>query len=375
MVTGGIRLARVFGFEIRLDVSWFLVFFLVLWTLAQSVFPGRHPGLGKEVYLVMGLVASLLFFISVLLHELSHSAVARACGIEVEGITLFIFGGVARTRSEPRTPREEFLITAAGPLSSFAIGLGFMGFARLGSALDWPVALTGVSGYLGLVNFVLAIFNLVPGFPLDGGRIFRSIVWFATGNLRMATRWASTSGRVFGLLLVAFGVISLFGGAIVSGIWFILIGWFLAQAAEASYRQLILRRLLEGVRVRDAMTQMPETVDSRITLAHLVDDYLLKRRYSAFPVVESGGRLMGLITLGQVKGVARERWASTVVEDVMQTLEETAIVHSDDSVADGLAEMERAGVGRALVVVDGRLAGVLTRGDISQWMQHYQQLQ
>ncbi len=374
MLTGGIRLARLFGFEVRLDPSWFVIFFLVLWTLARSVFPQRHPGLGPDVYLAMGLVAAVLFFVSVLLHELSHSAVARASGIEVEGITLFIFGGVARTRSEPQTPREEFLITVVGPLSSLAIGLGFLGVARLGSWLGAPVALVGVADYLALVNVVLAVFNLVPGFPLDGGRIFRSIVWFVSGDLHKATRWASTSGRIFGLTLVAMGVLALFTGSFVGGIWFILIGWFLAQAAEASYRQLIVRRILEEVRVRDAMSRDPETVSPDLTLSELVHDYFMRRRYSAFPVLDPYGRLLGLVTLQQVKQVNPERWPYTTVADIMMGLSEAALVGPDDSLAVGLSRMEQAGAGRALVLVDGHLAGLLSRTDISQWLQHYQQL-
>ncbi len=369
MISGGIRLGRFFGFEVRLDASWFIVFFLVLWTLAKAVFPERHPGLGAEQYLVMGFAAAVLFFISVLLHELAHSAVARASGIEVEGITLFIFGGVAKTRSEPRTPGEEFLITVVGPLSSLVIGLAFLGLARLGLRFGWPVVVTGVNSYLALINFVLAAFNLIPGFPLDGGRIFRSIIWYVTGDLRAATRWASVTGRVFGLLLVALGVLSLFRGAIIGGIWLILIGWFLAQAAEASYRQLILRRLLEEVRVSDAMMHGAETVDPELNLRDLVDDYFLKRRYSGLPVTDERGALLGLVTLSQVKGVERGKWPFTRVGDVMTSVGEMAVVRPDDTLAAGLSQMESTGVGRALVTVDGRLAGVITRSDISRWLE------
>ncbi len=375
MLTGGFRLGRLFGFEIRIDASWFVIFFLVLWTLAQSVFPQRHPGLDTGVYLAMALSAAILFFVSVLLHELAHSGVARSCGIEVEGITLFIFGGVARTRSEPQTPRDEFLITVVGPLSSLAIGLAFYVIAWLGRNIGAPTALIGVASYLGLVNFVLAIFNLVPGFPLDGGRIFRSIVWHVTGDIRKATRWASTTGRIFGLSIAALGLFALFAGSFIGGIWFILIGWFLAQAAEASYRQLIVRRILEEARVRDAMTREPETIWPDLTLRQLVDDYFLRRRFNAFPVIDREGQLRGMITLGQVKDTERERWGSATVGDVMRGMEETPVLHPDDSLAEGLSRMEDSGVGRALVVVDGRLVGVISRGDVSQWLQHFQQLQ
>lgn len=374
MLTGGIRVGSLFGFEIRIDASWFIIFFLVLWTLAQAEFPRRHPDLTTPIYFAMGLAGAFLFFFSVLLHELSHSAVARSTGIDMEGITLFIFGGVARTRSEPETPKQEFLITVVGPLSSLAIGLVFLIIARVGRFAEAPAAVTGVADYLALVNFILAGFNLVPGFPLDGGRLFRSLVWHVTDDLRKATRWASLTGRGFGLLIVAIGVMGLFAGSIVGGIWFILIGWFLAQAAEAGYRQLIVRRVLEHVRVRDAMTRDPETVAASMSLQTLVDDYFMKRRYGAFPVVGDAGELVGLITLGQVKEVDRERWPQLRVSEVMSGLDETATVRPDDSLAKGVSEMEEVEAGRALVLEGSQLIGLISRSDISQWLKHYQQL-
>jgi Zn-dependent protease len=371
---GGIRIAKFFGFEVRLDLSWFVLLLLVLWTFAQSVFPARHPGLTGTEYILMAVFGALLFFASVLLHELAHSAVARARGIQVEGITLFIFGGIARIRSEATNPKDEFLITVVGPLSSAMIGLVLLGFARAGQAWGLPETVTGVADYLALLNFVLAIFNLIPGFPLDGGRLLRSLVWHLTNDLRKATRWASLSGRGFGFVLIGLGILSLFAGHLVSGIWLVFIGWFLAQAAVSSYRQLILKKILEGVRAEEAMTRNPETVMPDVTLRDLVNDYFLQRRYSVFPVQDEQGRLLGLITLSQVKEVDHDQWPTTRVEAVMTQICEAVTVRRDDNLAEVLTKLEKAGVGRAMVVENGRLEGVISRADVAAWLERYQQL-
>lgn len=373
-MTGGIRLARFFGFEVRLDLSWFVVFLLVLWTFAQTVFPQRLPGLSSLEYISMASVGALLFFASVLLHELAHSAVARARGIPVEGITLFIFGGMARIRSEATNPKDEFLITVVGPLSSAVIGLSLLAIARIAESAGLPVAVVAVADYLALLNFVLAAFNLIPGFPLDGGRLFRSLVWYVSRDVRKATRWASSTGRGFGFVMIGLGVISLFGGELIMGMWLIFIGWFLSQAAESSYRQLILRRILEGAKVQEAMTPNPETVQPDLTLRDLVNDYFLRRRYSAFPVEDAEGRVLGLITLSQVKEVDRDAWPITPVEHVMTKVCEAVTVSQEDSLAEVVTKLEGADFGRALVVSDGRLQGVISRADIAAWLDRYQKL-
>ena len=370
----GIRVARLFGFDVHLDASWFIIFLLVLWTFTQWVFPVRHPGFTGGVYVAMAIVGTIMFFGSVLLHELAHSAMARARGIRVEGITLFIFGGMARIRSDAESPKDEFLITAVGPLASALIGLLLLGFASVGGMIGLPVPVTGVAAYLALLNFFLAGFNLIPAFPLDGGRIFRSVVWHITKDIRKATRWASYSGRLFGLLLVGGGVVVLFRGALVTGMWLIFIGWFVSQAAETSYRQLILRRILEGVQAWEAMTRTPETVSPDLPLRDLVDDYFLKRRYNAFPVEDGEGRLLGLITLTQVKEIERDLWATTTVESVMRQVCDAVTVRSRDTLADVLSKLQTAKVGRALVVDNGRLEGVISRADVAQWIDRYQQL-
>ncbi|NIN72388.1 MAG: CBS domain-containing protein [Gemmatimonadetes bacterium] len=373
-MTGGIRICRFFGFEVRLDYSWFVVFLLVLWTFAQSVFPGRTPGLSAGTYFTMALVGASLFFASVLLHELAHSAMARARGIQVEGITLFIFGGMARIRSEATNPKDEFLITVVGPLSSALIGGVLLVFARVGDSLGLHRAFVSVAEYLAILNFILALFNLIPGFPLDGGRLLRSLVWQITKDVRKATRLAAFTGQGFGYLMIGFGILSLFRGFLVSGIWLIFIGWFLSQAAAFSYRQLVMRRILQSVQVKEAMTRNPETVAPDVTLRDLVDNYFLMRRYSAFPVLDSAGRPLGLITLRQVKEIERDKWPTTQVSSVMTQICEAVTVRPDDSLAQVLTKLEKAGVGRALVVRDGRLEGLISNADVATWLDRYQQL-
>ena len=370
----GIRIARVLGFDLRLDLSWFVVFLLVLWTFAQYVFPGRVVGYGPVVYGAMAFAGAVLFFVSVLLHELAHSVVARARGIPVEGITLFIFGGMARVRADVENPKDEFLITVVGPLSSAFIGLILLGFARVGAAWGITEPVTGVASYLALLNLILAGFNLIPGFPLDGGRMFRSLVWYVSKDPRKATRWASYTGRAFGLLLIGYGILTLWEGGLVWGMWLIFIGWFLAQAAEASYRQLILRRILEGVTALEAMTRAPETLRPEVTLRDVVDQYFLRRRYNSFPVEDDQGNLLGLITLSQVKKVERDRWPTVRVGEVMMPLSETVTVRPHDTLADVLSKLEQAGAGRALVVDNDRLEGVISNADVAQWLERYQQL-
>jgi Zn-dependent protease len=373
-MTAGIRIGRFFGFEVRLHLSWFVVFALLLWTFAKWVFPSRVPGYDNAVYGAMAFAGALLFFGSVLLHELAHSAMARARGIPVEGITLFIFGGMARLKSDAENPKDEFLVTVVGPLSSAVIGLALLAFARVGARWGMPEPVTGVADFLASANIILAAFNLIPGFPLDGGRLFRSLAWYITKDLRKATRWASYTGRGLGFVMIGGGIVLLYQGDPVGGMWLIFIGWFLAQAAEASYKQLILRRVLEGVQAHEAMTRTPETVPPELTLRDLVDEYFLRRRYNAFPVEDGEGKLLGLITLSQVKDVERDRWPTTRVEEVMMRVCEAVTVRPHDTLAEVLSKLEGAGVGRALVVESGRLEGVISRADVAQWLDKYQQL-
>jgi len=322
----------------------------------------------------MGLIGALLFFSSLLAHELSHSVVARHRGIPVEGITLFIFGGMARTRMESRTPGEEFLVAGVGPLSSMLIALLFAAIWWVGTRLGWTPAVTGVAAYLGFLNLTLALFNLLPGFPLDGGRLLRSAIWKATGNLQRATRVATLGGSALAYLLIAYGVWQAFRGEVLNGMWLALIGWFVRNAARSSYRQFSVVHALEAVPAREAMTRWPETVPPEMTLQQLVADRFLHRRFEAYPVVSQDGRALGLITLPQVRAVPESEWRARTVGQVMTAAQPALEVGPEESMGRVLDKLTGSSVGRLLVTRDGRLEGIITPADVAGWIKRAQQL-
>jgi len=363
----GFRVGSIFGVEIRIDFSWFVILALILWSFSEGVFPTEYPDQSTATYLGMGVIGALLFFASLLAHELSHALVARAKGIPVEGITLFIFGGVARTRLEAETPEDEFVIAGVGPLASLVIAALFGAIAWMSSSAGLTPAVTVVARYLAFLNTVLAVFNLMPGFPLDGGRLFRSIVWKITGNLTTATRWASTGGKMFGFILMALGALQLLAGATLGGMWLIFIGWFLRNAAVMSLEQHMVRSLLERVATRALMTPDPDVVAPTLTLDELVEWHFLKKRHQAFPVVDAG-RLVGLITLQHVKKIPRDLWKVRRIEDIMCDLSDLT-VGPRDSVVHALERMKEAGERRVLVVDGDRLLGIISASDIATWLQ------
>lgn len=370
---GDFRLGSIFGFEIRIDFSWFIIFFLILWSFSVGVFPAQVPGQPRELYLIMGTLAALLFFASLLAHEIAHSLVARAKGIPVEGITLFIFGGMARMRLEAEDPRDEFQIAAVGPLSSLAIAGLFALVWWLGGLAGWHPAITIAAAYLAFLNALLAVFNLMPGFPLDGGRVFRALVWRLTGDPTKATRWAAAAGRWFGYLLMAFGALQLFAGAVLGGMWLIFIGWFLQNAAGMSLRQYVVRHLLEGVGAREIMTADPDCVPADLSVQELVDTCFLEKKHHAFPVIEDG-RPVGLVTLQHVKRLPRREWPGRQVRDVMRSAE-GIVVAPRESVSRVLEIMQEAGERRVLVVRDGHLAGLISASDVAAWLQREEELE
>jgi Zn-dependent protease len=368
---GDFRLGSVLGFEIRVDLSWFVIFFLIFWSLAAGVFPAWYPELGSTNHTIMGGVGAILFFISLLAHELSHSLVARAKGIPVQGITLFIFGGMARTGAEAETPRDEFVIAGVGPLTSFAVAFLFWVISWMGLQAGWSLAITGVARYLAFINVVLAVFNLLPGFPLDGGRLFRALVWGLTGDLTKATRWAATGGRWLATVLMVLGILQTLGGAVLGGIWLLVIGWFLRTVASMSLRQHLVQHVLERSTAGDVMTPRPETVPATLTLEQLVGELFLHRRYQSFPVVLDGA-LVGVITLHEVKPVPREMWPHTRVLDVMTPIEEVVTVAPHHSMADVFAKMAEQEALRVLVVRGDVLVGIISASDVAAWVQRIQ---
>lgn len=367
----GIRLGRIAGVEIRVDYSWFIIAFLILWTFTVGVFPASYPGRVPGAYLAMGAAATLLFFASILVHELSHSLVARRRGVPVEGITLFIFGGMARSRGEFEKPGDEFVIAGVGPLTSFLISGLFGVVAWLGTTLGWSVPVVGVALQLAAINLALAVFNLLPGFPLDGGRLLRAVVWQRTGDLRRATRWATNGGKLLGYALIALGVFGLFGGNLIGGVWMILIGWFVRAAAEASMRQLLVQQSLRGVRSADVMSPDPVTVPPDLTVQDFVDQFVQEGRHRAYPVAEAD-RALGIVAVRQLQDVPRAEWSRLTVADVMVPVEKGIAVSADEPMTEVVPRLTDATGGRVLVVSGGRLEGIITRGDFARWLERAQ---
>jgi Zn-dependent protease/CBS domain-containing protein len=361
-----VTLFKLLGFEIRLDMSWIFIAVLITWTLAGGYFPYRNPGLAPLTYWLMGAVGALGLFVSIILHELSHSLVARSYGMPMKGITLFLFGGVAEMGDEPSSPKVEFLMSIVGPLSSIAIGFAFYGLFVLGTHGLWPVPVTAVLEYLAAINVLLACFNLIPAFPLDGGRILRSILWKLRNDMRWATRISSRIGSGFGILFFAFAIYNILTGNFIGGIWWFLIGMFLRMAAQTSYQQLLLRRALEGEPIRRFMKTDPVTVSPSISIQEFVDDYVYRYHYDMFPVAE-GGRLLGCIATRNVKEISRAAWKDTNVRDRMTNVcAENSLSPDTDSV-DALAAMKRTGNTRLMVTDGERLIGILALKDLLEF--------
>ncbi|MEJ2226612.1 MAG: site-2 protease family protein [Syntrophobacterales bacterium] len=308
-------------------------------------------------------MGALGLFASIVAHEFCHSLVARRFGMPMKGITLFIFGGVAEMGDEPPTAKAEFSMAIVGPLSSIAIGVICYVIYRVGESSGWNPPVNSVIFYLAYINGILAVFNLIPAFPLDGGRVLRSILWGARGNLRWATRISSTIGSAFGIGLIILGVFQFIYGNIIGGVWMFLIGMFLRNAAQMSYQQLLVRKALEGESVRRFMNVNPVTVQDSITVAQLVDDYIYKYHYKMFPVL-SGDRLVGCITTREVKEIPRENWTHETIREAASTCSAENTISPDTDAIKALGRMNQSGVSRLLVVEDGRLVGIVTLKDL-----------
>jgi Zn-dependent protease/CBS domain-containing protein len=357
-----VTLFKLAGFTVRADVSWLVLAFLITWSLAVGVFPYYYKGLSQQAYWWMGVCGALGLFGSIVFHELCHSLVARRYGLLIKGITLFIFGGVAEMEDEPQNPKTEFLMAAAGPASSVLLSLIFHALS-MATENAWPTVVNGVISYLGWINGTLAIFNLLPAFPLDGGRVLRSALWKYKGDLRWATLVASRTGSLFGFGMIFLGILSLLRGNFIGGVWWFVIGMFLRNASQMSYQQLVLRKSLEGVRVARFMKGDPITVSPSTSVEELVNNYIYRHHFKMYPVVERN-RLRGVVTINQVKQVAREEWPVRTVGELAEqcTIDNTISPEADATKA--LEQMNRLGVSRLLVVDDGRLVGILTLKDM-----------
>jgi Zn-dependent protease len=360
-----IKLFRIFGFTVRIDPSWFIVAVLVTWSFATAAFPSQLSGQAPVTYWLMGVAGALFYFLSVVLHELSHSLVARTYGVEMRGITLFIFGGVAEMPGEVPTPQAEFVIAAAGPAASFVIGLASGGLGFLGRLGGWPAPLTTVLIYLGFLNAALAVFNLIPAFPLDGGRILRSILWGWKKSLRWATRVSAAIGGGFGLLLMGLGVVTaLVPRGLYGGIWLFLIGLFVRNAAAMSYQQLLLRRALAGEPVSRFMHPDPVTVPRALSVRELVDEYVYRHHFKMFPVVDDSGRLLGCVTTRQIRELPREEWDRQTAGALAARCGPENTVRPESDAMEALSQMSRSGASRLMVVDGDRLLGILSLKDL-----------
>ncbi len=360
-------LFKLFGFSVHVDLSWIVIAVLVTWSLAAGLFPFEYPLLSPGTYWIMGIIGALGLFASIVFHEMSHSLVARRFGLPMRGITLFIFGGVAEMDDEPPSPKAEFWMAIAGPLSSIFLAIVFYGLYLFGERSGWPEPLNGVLGYLGVINAILAIFNLVPAFPLDGGRVLRSILWGLRNNIRSATRVSSTIGSGFGIFLIIVGIFNALRGNFVGGVWQFLIGLFLRDAARMSYQQLLARQALEGEQVRRFMQTNPVTVSPSTTLAQLIDDYIYRHQFKLFPVVQDG-RLAGCIDLNQVKEIPRNEWAYRTVGEVAKRCAVDNTISPEADAVKALAKMNRTGRSRLLVIDQDRLVGILSLRDLLRFL-------
>lgn len=357
---GSLRLGKLFGIPFFINYTWFVIFALITFSLAYDQFPRSYPFWSPISYWVVGGATSLLFFVSVVAHELAHGAVARSIGIPVRGITLFIFGGVAQIGREASRPRGELAMAIVGPLSNLGLALLFSGISWVADPWNLPVA--ALAGWLARINLMLALFNLVPGFPLDGGRVLRAILWAVTGDYPRATRVAALIGQgvAYGLILSGVVWAVAFPQHLLNGLWLVLTGWFLDRAAEGAYRQAILRETLLGYSAADLMNRDCPSISPNLTLQDLVRQYIMSQGFRFFLVMESQG-LQGVLTMSEVRRVPQERWDSVSVGDVMIDLERVVKVSPQERAAAVLDQMEEMDIGQMPVVEDGQVLGTVRR--------------
>ena len=361
MLSGNISLGRIGGVEVRINWSWLVIFALIVWTLADGVFPSTNPGLSGNTHLAMAIVAALLFVVSILLHELGHAWEARREGLEVDGITLWLFGGVSQFKGGFPSAGAEFRIAIAGPLVSLVLGVVFVLIAIAGL----PSAVDGVAAWLGYINLALLVFNLIPALPLDGGRVLRAALWRSKGDLGWATRVGTDIGRIFGYLFIGLGLAMFIFQGSFSGAWLAFIGWFLLQAATAEARYIATEAALHGLRVRDLMVRDPVTVDGDLTVGQFMDEVARSRRFTTYPVVD-GGRPIGLLAFGSVAALPRSEWDSRRVREAMLPLDRVPQLTEDETAIDALTALSSPTSNRGLVVENERLAGLLSITDLTR---------
>jgi len=390
MLRSGFRIGRAFGIDIRVDWSWLFIFALITWNL-RAVFGQSHPAWAPVQLWGIAVIAAILFFASVVGHELAHSVVAKARGIPVRNITLFLFGGVSNIQRDPDSPKAEFWMAVVGPLTSLILGgvlllLAGVSAGPMSTLTDPARVLAGLGPltvlllWLGSINITLGIFNLVPGFPLDGGRVLRSILWAAIGDLRRATRWASGIGQVIAWAMILAGIgmvfgvrVPFFGTGLVSGVWLAFIGWFLNTASAESYQQVVIHDLLRGVPVERVMRVNPPTVPTTLSVSSLVQDYVMSADDYGFPVF-ADGRLAGIVTLEDVRKVGRANWETATVQEIMTPVDQLVTATPEDDLADAMDKLTQRDVRQLPVLRGAELAGLLRRQDIMKRLQLHAEL-
>jgi len=358
-INNGIPLCKISGIQIRLDYSWFIIFALVTWSLSAGYFPRQFPRLDVSSYWIAGIIASILFFFSIILHELMHSIIALKSGIKIRSITLFIFGGATHLSREAKTPRKEFWIALSGPLASVFLGLTIWGAAMIIRDDVSPI-IVSVFHYLAWINVFLGIFNLVPAFPLDGGRILRAIAWWKTGNPAYAIRLSTDLGKGFSIAVIGIGVIQIFTGSLLAGIWLSLIGLFLRSMAYAGMHEFEIRHSMENMRVRQIMTENVISVPPEITVAQLITDYLLHTALREFPVRRKE-HILGIVSLDQLAGVKKEDRARMTVENIMIPISDQMRISPEERLSEALNKMKSGKTSRLLVMDNGELLGIITK--------------
>ncbi len=365
MFEHAVKVFNLFGFNVRVDPSWILIGLLITWSLATGIFPQWYPEIDSPgTYWLMGAGGAVGLFFSIVWHEFCHSIVARWYGLPISGITLFIFGGVAEMNEEPQTPKSEFLMALAGPLSSLILGVFLLLVSQLAARFPDAEAAFGAVIYMGYINIALAVFNMIPGFPLDGGRLLRAALWGWKNNMRWATKLASRIGGGVGMMFIFLGVLSIVGGAVIGGIWYCLIGLFLRNAASNSYKQLLLRQALGGEQVARFMTENPVAVRSEISLDEFIDLYVYRYHHKLFPVVDDNDRLVGYITTRKLKEIPSTDWQQMTVGDIMLQLSSESTIRAEQDAMEALSRMNSSANSRLLVVDNDQLVGIITLKDL-----------
>ena len=365
-----VSLGRIAGIHVGFNWSLLVVAALIAWSLATSLLPSAAPGQPSGAYWAAGVISAIVFLASLLAHELAHSIVAMRRGVKVEGITLWLFGGVSRFSSDTNSPGTQALFTFVGPLTSLVLGAVFYVISISASGGAHPGLAAATLSWLGYINISLGVFNLVPAFPLDGGRLLQSLIWLRTGDRLRATRIAARIGMGFAYLLIAYGLATfVFAGSLIGGVWSVFLGWFLLSAARSEEAGGLIRQALSGISVRDVMTSNPVQAPDNISVDDALHGYVLASRHSTFPTHDAGGRLSGLLTLAALKNVAPEARATTLIKDITCPLESVSTANPADPVTNLLGVAEGCSEGRTLIVDNGRLVGIISPSDISRLLQ------